>query len=320
MWLRVLDTGPVSTIQDSGRYGFRQYGMPVSGPMDWFAFQVANRLVGNPPGDAVIEFSLGGLCFTLDMDGLIAATGSVQLWVDRRPLPAWMAVLVRSGQEIRLTTTPYGCWGYLAVAGGLLTPPVLGSRATYLRGRLGGVDGRPLEPGDCILCGEGGKKIRHRAGCRLGVESIPVYSQQITVRVVPGPQYHWFEEMGLETFYQTEFGIDEKSDRMGFRLIGSGVKGRKGDLLSEGMFFGSVQVPPDGQPVVLMADSPTTGGYPKIATLIRADLPAFAQLIPGEGRVRFKGVTPNQARKAFLELLEKIDFDWDEDNSLWMTA
>lgn len=320
MRLRVLDIASISTIQDSGRYGFRQYGMPVSGPMDWFAFQAANRLVGNPPGDAVIEFSPGGLTLTLDADGLIAATGSVQVWVDRAPMPAWMALWVRSGQEIRLMTALSGCWGYLAVAGGLLTPPVLGSRATYLRGRLGGLEGRPLETGDCIPCGGGSKNSHGRAGCRLVVESMPAYSQQATVRVVPGPQYHGFEELGLETFFQTEFRIDERSDRMGFRLIGSEVNPRAGDLLSEGTFPGSIQVPPDGQPIALMADSPTTGGYPKIATLIRADLPVFAQLKPGEGRVRFKVVTPAQAREAYLELLEKIDLDWEEDHSLWMTA
>lgn len=320
MWLKVLDAGPLSTIQDAGRYGFRRYGMPVSGPMDWFAFQVANRLVGNSPEDAAIEFSLGGISITLDADGLIAATGSVQLWIDRRPLPAWMAICVRSGQEVRLTTTPNGCWGYLAVAGGVLTQPVLGSRATYLRGRLGGLEGRPLEPGDCILCGGGGHYFHHRAGCRLVSESIPVYSQQITVRVVPGPQYQWFEGAGVETFSQVEFGIDEKSDRMGYRLIGPDVRAREGELLSEGTFFGSIQVPPNGQPIVLMADSPTTGGYPKIATLIRADQPAFAQLTPGKGRVHFKVVTPAQARKAYLELFEKMDFVWEEDDSLWMTA
>lgn len=320
MKLRILNAGPLSTVQDAGRYGFRRYGMPVSGPMDWFAFQVANRLVGNSSGDAAIEFSLGGLTFTLDADGLIAVTGSVQVWVDRAPLPAWMAIWVRSGQEIRLMTAPYGCWGYLAVAGGLLTPPVLGSRATYLRGGLGGMEGRPLEPGDCILCGEGEKNSRHRAGCRLVAESIPVYSQQVTVRVVRGPQYHWFEGLEQEAFFQMEYGIDEKSDRMGYRLIGSEAKPRAGDLLSEGMLPGSVQVPPDGRPIVLMADSPTTGGYPKIATLIQADLPAFSQLTPGEGRVRFELVTPAQAREAYLKSLGKIDFDWEEDNSLWMSA
>ncbi|GAP06094.1 biotin-dependent carboxylase [Anaerolinea thermolimosa] len=320
MRLRILDVGSLSTIQDAGRYGFRRYGMPVSGPMDWFAFQVANRLVGNSPADAVIEFSPGGLTFTLDADGLIAVTGSVQVWVDQMPLPGWMAIRVRRRQEVRVMTAPYGCWGYLAVAGGILTPPVLGSRATFLRGRLGGMEGRPLEPGDCILCGEGGKNSQNRAGYRLMAESIPAYSQRVTVRVMPGPQYDWFEEARVETFFRTEFRVDEKSDRMGFRLIGTEVQPRARDLLSEGMLPGSIQVPPDGQPIVLMADSPTTGGYPKIATLIRADLPVFAQLRPGEGRVRFKVVTPAQARKAYLELLETIDFDWEEDHSLWMTA
>ena len=168
---------------------------------------------------------------------------------------------------------------------------VLGSASTYLRGGFGGLEGRALRAGDWLFSREEGSSRPELAGSRLANGMIPKYVQEIEVRVIPGPQDDWMGEAGMQVFTTSLYQLSASSDRMGYRLEGEPIPRRKGDLLSEGMVFGSIQVPPDGQPIVMMADRPATGGYPKIATVIRADLPKLAQLRPGEGRVRFRLVT-----------------------------
>ncbi len=283
MALWVADPGPQTTLQDLGRSEYQRFGVPVSGPMDEVALQAANLLVGNPPAAAGLEFALRGPELLADSDCLVAVCGADSwLSVDRRKLPGWMGVRVRAGQKIQAVLGQNGAWGYLAVSGGLAAPPVLGSASTYLRGGFGGLDGRALQEGDWLASRSEGRFAGQYAGSRLREMGWLTVSQDIEVGVVPGPQEEWFGEAGLAVFFNSQFCILTESDRMGYRLEGVEVPRRKGEMLSEGMVMGSIQVPPSGQPIVMMADRPTTGGYPKIGTVMRADLPRLAQLRPGE--------------------------------------
>lgn len=309
--LRVLESS-FACIQDAGRPGWERFGVPPGGPMDWVALRAANELVGNPPEAAALELALGALTLESTTDTLIALTGAgFQLSVDGIPMPSWSAVRVRAGQMIQAVPLPAGpgIWAYLGIIGGIDTPPVLGSRSTYLRGHLGGQEGRLLQPSDLL-------PVRHvtpdwsLAGRRVPPQARPTYSAQIAARVVLGPQEAWFKPEAVQRFLSEVYTLSRISDRMGSRLEGPRLeRARDGDLLSEGMVTGAIQVPPDGQPIVMMPDRPATGGYPKIAAVIRADLPLVAQLRPGEGCLRFQAVTIEDARLALHQtriLIENI--------------
>lgn len=307
MALVVLDPGPLTTVQDGGRLGWERYGVPPSGPMDWYAFRAANLLVGNDPRAAGLEFAYQGPSLLAEVDLLVAATGG-DLRIGKMRLPGGMATLVGAGQIFQVERCE-GCWAYLAVAGGLDVPTVLGSRATYLKGKFGGLAGRQLMAGDRLGCGTPANNWRERAGSRLREAARPVYTQNILVRVVAGPQLDWFEPNAVADFIGAEYRVLPASDRMGYRLSGPTVHRRPGDLLSEGMAAGSLQVPPDGQPIVMLADRPTTGGYPKIATVIRADIPKLTQLRPGEGRLRFAIASVEEAQAAYREMIRGLTIE-----------
>ena len=321
MALWVVDPGgPLTTVQDLGRAGMERFGVPAAGAMDWFALQAANRLVGNPPGAAAMEFAFQGPRLAADRDCLVGVTGGgFHLRKGTRDLPGWTAALLRAGEEISILGDGSGCWGYLSVSGGLAVQAVLGSASTYLRGGFGGLEGRALRSGDGLYSLVEGSSRPELAGSRLAREVIPNYEQGIEARIIPGPQEDWFGEAGLDVFTTNLYHLSANSDRMGYRLRGDPIPRRKGDLLSEGMVFGSIQVPPDGQPIVMMADRPATGGYPKIAAVIRADLPKLAQLLPGEGRVRFRVVTLVEAHAAYRKMVEAMNIETDADE-LWMAG
>ena len=307
--LRVITPGFLTTIQDIGRTGYLAFGVPPSGAMDWFALHAANRLAGNLPDAAGLEFTLEAPELLAEADCLVAAAGrGFDLWVSGRWVGLWMAAWVRRGEVIQFSVRPEGGWGYLAVAGGIATEPVLGSRATYLRGALGGLDGRALQAGDLLPVGPVRKDCILRAGAYLSARVQPRYSELVELLAVPGPQAEAFREAGQAVFYASAYQISPASDRVGYRLTGERVTHSAGaDLLSEGMAPGSVQVPADGQPIVMMSDRPTTGGYPKIATVGRASLPLLAQCQPGLGRVMFRQVSVQAAQQAYRCLLASID-------------
>jgi len=320
MALWVAEPGPQTTFQDLGRVGYQRFGVPVSGAMDALALRAANLLVGNPAGAAGIEFAYQGPLLVADLDCLVAVCGGdCAVRVDGRNLPGWMGVRVRAGQAIQPVVGSRALWGCLAVAGGFAVPPVLGSAATYLRGPFGGLDGRALRAGDGLFSQAEGRCPVEFGGSRFSSMDWLRCSQDIQVRVVPGPQLDWFGEEGLGALQQNQYTVLPESDRMGYRLGGPPLPRRAGDLLSEGMLFGSIQVPPNGQPVIMMADSPTTGGYPKIATVIRADLPWLAQLRPGSGKVRFAVVSVEAAQQAYRDLIRQLAVESDMDE-LWMQA
>lgn len=312
MPLEVIEVDGLATVQDVSRSGWRKFGVPASGAMDAFALRAANLLAGNDPNCAAVEIGMGSIAFRALRDCVIAAAGagfglSVYIW----EFPLWSSCYVRAGWMIRLEKLDFGMWAYLAVSGGVQTPPVLGSASTYLRGPFGGFNGRRLEAGDVLFTGIPPRPLEALAARTLPESARPAYSDNPTLEVVVGPQENYFTDESIETFLSSEYTVSSTSDRMGYRLEGAALTHcGKPELLSEGMTMGAVQVPADGQPIVMMADSPTTGGYPKIATVISADLPLLAQCAPGKSRLCFRSTTVGRAQMKYRRLmrgLEKIE-------------
>ena len=301
----VIQPGPLTTVQDLGRYGYQQYGVPVSGAMDSYALRVANLLVGNDQGAAGLEITLLGLKLQLLADTVIAITGAdLSPLLNNKPLPMWTAVPVSGGAVISFQWPKQGCRSYLAVACGIDIPKVMGSSSTYLKSQLGGVEGRALRAGDRLNSGQSQPGIS--AG-KLPLQYIAEYQNRNELRVIMGPQDDYFTEKGIDDFLHSEYTISAEADRVGYRLQGPRIEHKTGaDIISDGIPPGAVQVPGDGFPIVLMADRQTTGGYAKIATVITADIPKLAQAKPGD-KVRFLRITGEEAHQALREYEQTID-------------
>ena len=302
--IRVVEPGPLTTVQDLGRRGYLRYGIPESGPIDRAAFVLANRLVGNPDAAAGLECTLAGPRLEILAPGALAATGAeMPLSVNDRQAPRWRTVAVRAGDIVSLGLARRGIRGYLAFAGGLDLPLVLGSRATYLRGQLGGYNGRALRRGDAVRLGAG----RPGPARVVHAGSIPRYDGEATVRVVLGPQADRFTPAGIATFLEGAYEMLPQSDRMGARLLGPRIAHARGhDIVSDGIPLGGVQVVGDGQPIVLLADRQSTGGYTKIATVCSVDVGRVGQLRPG-ARLRFQEVTVEAAHALLREARAALD-------------
>jgi KipI family sensor histidine kinase inhibitor len=287
--LSVLKAGMFTTVQDLGRPGFRASGVPPGGAADPIAARVANLLVGNPEEAAGLEFTLVGPELRFESAALVALGGAAF-----PGLPAWQPVRIPAGTELRLGPASRGCRGFLAVAGGVEVPPVLGSRSTYVRGGIGGRCGRPLRDGDVLGVAEYGRRIRGH--WHIDERILPPYAHEPLVRIVPGAQSEEFDSALVTEVYR----VTSHSDRMGLRLSGPPVAKRNGGgSTSSTVAAGTIQVPPDGQPIVLLADAQTIGGYPQVAHVIAVDLPLVAQLRPGDA-VRFEAVTLAEAHRLAL--------------------
>jgi antagonist of KipI len=305
MSLEVIDVSGLATIQDSGRKDWRKYGVPTSGPMDVFAFQAANMLLSNSENEAAIEIGLGDITFRALQDCVISVAGtgyglSIYIW----DFPLWSSYYVRGGWSIRFNKADDGMWAYLAVTGGIQTERILGSGSTYLRGAFGGFKGRQLQAGDVIRTGNLSHVSAEIAARTIAREAVPAYTQNPTIDVTMGPQTNYFTAESLKTFLASEYSVSLTSDRMGYRLEGPALTYcNKTELISEGMTYGSIQVPSNGQPIVMMADGPTTGGYPKIGTVASVDLPVLAQCVPNKSRIRFRETTVAKAQKKYRALM-----------------
>jgi antagonist of KipI len=276
--------------------------------MDFFAFRAANALASNPFECAVIEVGLGDITLQSRHDCVIAVAGvgyklSIYIW----EFPLWGSFFVRAGWKIHLSKTEGGTWAYLAVHGGIQVEPVLGSHSTYLRGALGGMEGRPLRVGDVIRTNRLSSPSYELAARTLPEDARPNYQEYPTIDVIMGPQTDYFTEESIETFLSSEYSIRLASDRMGYRLQGPRLAHRsKRELISEGMTFGAIQIPSSGQPIVMMADCPTTGGYPKIGTVASADLPLLAQCAPNKSRIRFRETKVEKAQEKYREMVQGL--------------
>ncbi|MSU67705.1 MAG: hypothetical protein CK548_07080 [Opitutia bacterium] len=290
MAITVIRAGMLTTVQDLGRRGHRAAGVPLGGAMDAMALRVVNLLVGNAEDSAALEFTLTGPELVFTADTTIAMGGG-----DFGTVPKWQPVRVRAGERVKFGAVRTGCRGYLAVAGGLDVPVVLGGRGTYLRAAIGGLEGRALRDGDELRAAAVFQQRVDR--WHIDERILPAYSAAPTVRIVRGAQAGAFDG----TLTTVGFKVTSKSDRMGVRLAGPAVVRRhEGELISATVAPGTVQVPPDGQPIVLMADAQTIGGYPQIAHVISVDLPLVAQLKPGD-TMRFREVTLEAAHQLILD-------------------
>ena len=299
--LEVMDVSGLVTFQDSGRHGWQRFGVPVSGPMDWFAYQAANTLIGNSADATVIEIGLGEVIFRPKQNCVLAVTGagyevSNYVWT----FSLWTSFFVRAGWRVHVKKISGGNWAYLAVAGGFETDSILGSRSAYLHGGLGSA----IRTGDLLHIGKPSRELDKLAARTFPVEKYMAYSQSPVIEVIAGPQKERFTEAGFQTFLNSDYVLSTLFDRMGYRLEGNSISHSAGaDLISEGMTMGSVQVPANGKPIVMMADAPTTGGYPKIANVIRADLPLLAQCQAEISKIRFKETTVEKAQQKYRELV-----------------
>lgn len=290
--LQILRAGPLTTVQDLGRPGWRERGLSLCGALDEFALQAGNLLVGNPPGAAGLEFTLGPATLRFDTATCIALTGTdAEASLDGQPLKPWWRLPVRAGQTLKIAAPRERMRSYLAIAGGIAVPAVLGSRSTDLKAGFGGLDGRALRDGDRLPLAPPARLPTRAAGLRP-----PEWTPE--VRALAGPEHDDFPPEAQRAFWAADWRITPHSNRMGYRLEGPALqRERGGDLPSHGVLPGVVQLPPGGQPIVLMADAQTTGGYPKIAVVIRADLWKLAQLRLG-ATLRFVRCDIDEARAA----------------------
>ena len=299
MSIEVLHPGLLTTVQDLGRTGYQRFGVSVSGAVDPRSAAVANILAGNPDGEAVLECTVLGPQLRFDAPAVIAVTGAdLGPTLDGVPVENYRALRVQAGQTLRFTGPKCGCRAYLAVSGGLDVPEVMGSRSTYMKAKIGGWHGRKLEKGDVLPLRAPGtepKALENRA-------IAPEFRgrSEYTLRVVMGPQDDAFTPGGVSAFLSGVYTVTPEFDRMGCRMEGPEIEhAGSADILSDGIAFGAVQVPDSGQPIVMLADRQTTGGYTKIANVISADFRILGQLKSGD-RVRFEKVSLAAAQEALL--------------------
>lgn len=315
MSAQIVSGGLLTTVQDLGRPRTQRQAVPVCGAMDTMGLRLANIVVGNEDGAAALEATLIGPALRFDGLALIAVGGAdLSATVDSAPLARWRPALVPAGSVLRFGRPEAGCRAYVAIAGGIDVPPVFESRSTYVRAAFGGLAGRALRDGDRITFGEPSALARKIAASLhsetpgpsfaswyAGATLRPRYASEPTVRLIPGAHTESLDTTSRTALFSERFRVSASSDRMGYRLEGLPLKLRERvEILSEGVTFGTMQLPPGGAPIVLMADGQTTGGYPRIGEVASVDLPLVAQLKPGD-HVRFAAISLDDAQRLYLE-------------------
>lgn len=322
MSITVLRPGLLTSIQDLGRYGYQKYGVIVSGAMDSYALRVANLLVGNKEGEATLEMTLMGPSLLVEKDILIAITGGdLSPTINGEPVPMWRPVYVKKGTILQFGACQSGCRSYLSVAGGYEIPEVMGSKSTYLRAGIGGFQGRAMAKDDVLKLGSPQeislriveslmKKLSSYSFASTAWHaeniSIPHHSQPSKIRVTVGSQFEHFTSESKSQFFQCPFQVTNQSDRMGYRLTGPNLQLAKPlEMVSEAVTLGTIQVPPDGNPILLLADRQTVGGYPKFAQVITVDSSIVAQTKPG-GTILFQEISLAEAEQLYIAREKEI--------------
>ena len=301
--LQIMNPGPLTTLQDRGRFGFGEYGVAPSGAVDTLSLQVGNRLVGNGADEAGLELTFAGPAVTALARIVIAVTGAdFQPQINGAKIPMWHAVVMKEGDRLSFKGIRSGLRAYVTVGGGIQSPRVLGSRSTNLGTFFGGFSGRPLMKGD-ILYVRSPELHLETEGTALPTRFIPDYPQDVTLRMIFGPHHHHFGLHTLSRFQKASYRVTGQLDRTGIRLEGTAIKEKaalKTSIISEGVVCGAIQIPGDGQPIIILSET-VTGGYRKIACVISADLHRLGQLRP-ENQVRFASVSRDDARIALEEM------------------
>ena len=322
MGLEIIKPGMLTTLQDKGRYGHQREGIITSGAMDTFACRVANLLAGNAEEEAVLEITLTGPTIRFSEDQLIALTGAdLSPELNGERVPMWRPLFVKKGCVLSFGAHLSGCRAYLSVSGGFDLPRLMGSFATYLQAGIGGYQGRALKAGDAIPC-----RSATSAGIALFAQAAttteghsflaanwtpdpqfyPAYSPNPTIRAIKGPEYERFSEVSQAQIWSERFQVSAQSDRMGYRLQGVSLYlSEAAELISTAVTFGTVQVPPQGTPIVLMADHQTTGGYPRILQVVSVDLPILAQVVPGQ-TIGFEEVSLEEAQQLYIRQQQNL--------------
>ncbi len=296
--LKIINSGMLTSIQDFGRYGYQKFGMPISGAMDTHSMQLANWLVGNDRNEACFEITYLGPEIEFLTDTTIAISGAMMhATVNDEPVRMNATIQIFEGDRLIMGAVKKGMRAYLSIAGGISVTEVMGSKSTYLRGKIGGFKGRKIENGDEIEIGK---------NAELPYKEVPgqllfIYPSVQTIRIIRGTEIDRFTEKGLKTFLNSKYTVSNENDRMGYRLSGPAIEHKNGaDIISSGIVNGSIQVPGHGEPIIMMADHQTVGGYTKIANVITVDLPILAQMKAGD-KIKFKEIKLEEAQ----DLLDK---------------
>jgi antagonist of KipI len=291
--------GLFTTVQDLGREGFGPIGVSASGAADPMSLRIGNRLVGNPDGVAALEMTLVGGAFRFERAAVIAVTGSdFGPSLDGVALPMWTSIEIREGGTVKFGASRSGARAYLCIRGGIAVEPFLGSASTHVLSGLGGFEGRALRKGDRVKLGAANSPFRKSALSPKALESL---QPRKVIRVTDGPQSDWFAESSRKALCGNTFRISEQSNRMGIRLEGPPIQLEASrEMITEGVSLGAIQVPPSGHPIILFVEQQTTGGYPKIANVISADVHSLGQFRPRD-EIRFERVEMSEARSLLIQ-------------------
>lgn len=324
MTIKVIRPGLLTSIQDLGRYGYQKYGVIVSGGMDAYSLRLANLLVGNAENEAVLEISLSGPALQLEKGTLFSITGGdISPTIHGEPVPMGKPVYLRESGVLQFGACKSGCRCYFSVAGGIAVAAVMGSKSTYLRAGIGGYKGRALQAGDELSVNSPGKKSMQyidflipqksvassafiTTDWYVGRDHIPGAGDPVKIRIMLGSQYEQFNEASKARLFQDAFQVTAQADRMGYRLAGSILQlSEPLEMISEAVALGTIQVPPDGNPIILLADRQTAGGYPKIGQVAAVDVAKVAQIKPGR-KICFSKVSIKEAEELYLAREEQI--------------
>lgn len=319
--ITIVKPGLLTSIQDLGRYGYQKYGIIASGAMDPLAHRIANLLVGNEDYLPTLEITLLGPTIQFHKDTLIAICGGdLSPTINGKPIRSWCTVFVKQDSELKFGRCNTGCRAYLAVAGGFSIPTIMESKSTYLRAGIGGYNGRALMSGDQLSSGNPSelsikmsKYLKRKESSEfvekqwsVSSEFIPIHQKDSSIRVMKGRHFHLFTKESQEMLFNVTFDVTTQSDRMGYRLQGPTLSLENAEeMISEAVNFGTIQVPPDGNPIILLADRQTTGGYPKIGQVATVDLSFIAQAKPGD-HLQFSEVSHEESQLLFLARERKV--------------
>jgi antagonist of KipI len=301
---KVIKPGLQTTVQDLGRFGFREYGVSPSGAMDAYSLQMGNILVGNEIGEAALEAPLiGPVLLALHDVSIAICGGDFTPNINNLEVSLWKSMVIKEGETLSFGRVKKGARTYICVAGGIQVPRVMKSKSTFLTGKFGGFDGRALEEGDILY---GNPFIRRNRF--LDTNLIPEYKNPLSVRVILGPHKEKFTPLGINTFLNEEYILSPQSNRMAFQLNGPKIEHSGGaDIISDAIPFGGIQIPASGQPIILMAEHQTIGGYSRIGSVISTDLPLLAQALPGT-KIRFKEISLNSAQNLLINSRKRVQY------------